>query len=74
MNEPDRSRIVRGILTSHPSEIGCTECFQQMDQYVDLLLAGRQPAELIPLVQDHLNRCPDCRDELETLLTALRGL
>jgi predicted anti-sigma-YlaC factor YlaD len=28
----------------------------------------------MPLVQDHLGRCDDCREEFEALLAALRAL
>jgi predicted anti-sigma-YlaC factor YlaD len=33
----------------------------------------RKAAEAMPLVQDHLERCGDCREEFETLLAALRA-
>jgi hypothetical protein len=45
-----------------------------MDQFVDLTLAGKDAAEAMPLVQDHLNRCGDCREEFEALLAAVRAV
>ncbi len=74
MLESQKSKFVRGIITSFQEEISCGECFEEMDRYVELLLNGRDAAELIPLVQDHLNRCGDCQDEMETLLLALRQM
>ena len=65
-------RMARGIATTRPDEIGCDECFAQMDQFVDLILAGQDAAQAMPHVQDHLNRCQDCREEFEALLEALR--
>ena len=38
-----------------------------------LVLAGKNAAEAMPLVQDHLDRCMDCREEFEALLRALRA-
>jgi predicted anti-sigma-YlaC factor YlaD len=66
--------MVREIASSHEHEIGCEECFQLMDQFVDMKLAGKNAAEAMPLVQEHLDRCDDCREEFEALLAALRGL
>jgi len=66
--------MVRGILSTRADEIGCDECFQQVDQYVDMMLDERDAASALPLVRDHLNRCNDCREEFEALLTALRAL
>ena len=67
-------RIARAIATAHPDEIGCDECFSQVDEYVDLVLEGKSAAEALPLVQDHLDHCDDCREEFEALLAAVRGL
>ncbi len=65
-------RMARGIATTRPDEIDCGECFEQMDQFVEMTLAGKDAAEAMPLVQDHLNRCRDCREEFEALMAALR--
>ncbi len=72
---PDQlKQMVREILDTHPEEIGCDECFEQLDRFVDLVLAGKDAAEAMPLVQDHLQRCRDCREEFEALLIALQAL
>jgi hypothetical protein len=65
--------MARGIMTTRPDEIDCTECFEQVDQFVELTLAGKNAAEALPLVEDHLNRCPGCREEFEALLAALHS-
>jgi hypothetical protein len=67
-------RMARGIATTRPDEIGCDECFEQVDQFVEISLAGKNAAEAMPLVQDHLNRCQDCREEFEALISALRAV
>jgi hypothetical protein len=66
-------RMVRDMLATSADEIGCDECFEQLDRFVDLEPAGKRAAEALPLVQDHLNRCHNCREEFEVLLTALRA-
>jgi hypothetical protein len=67
-------QMAREIITTRPDEIGCDECFEQLDRFVEMELAGKNAAEAMPLVQDHLERCDDCREEFEALLAALRGL
>jgi predicted anti-sigma-YlaC factor YlaD len=66
--------MAREIITTRPDEIGCDECFEQLDRFVEMTLAGNNAAEAMPLVQDHLDRCHDCREEFEALLAALRAL
>jgi hypothetical protein len=73
--DPDLLKeMARGIVTARPDEIGCAECFDQMDEFVELTLAGKNAAQAMPLVEDHLNRCGDCREEFEALLAAVRAI
>ena len=66
--------LVRAVLTTRPDEIGCEECFQELDRFVEMELAGKDAAEAMPLVQDHLDRCRGCKEEFEALMAALRAL
>jgi hypothetical protein len=66
--------MVRVVLSTRPDEIGCDECLDQLDRFVEMKLAGKDAAKAMPLVQDHLDRCRDCREEFEALLEALRAL
>jgi deoxycytidylate deaminase len=67
-------QMVRNVLTTRPGEIGCDECLERLDRFVEMELAGKNPAEAMPLVQDHLERCRDCHEEFDALLEALRHL
>jgi hypothetical protein len=67
-------KMARDIITARPDEIGCDECFEKLDRFVELELAGKNAAEALPLVQDHLERCMNCREEFEALLAALRAV
>ena len=66
-------QLVRGIATARPDEIVCDDCFEQLDSFVEMTLAGKHVTEARPLAQDHLDRCGDCREEFEALLAALHG-
>lgn len=63
--------LVREIAVTRPEEIGCDECLEQVDRFVEMELSGLNTAEAMPLVQDHLDKCDDCREEFEALLAAL---
>ena len=67
-------QIVRSVMSTQPEEIGCDDCFEAIDRFVEMTLSGTDPAEAMPLVQAHLDRCKGCREEFEALLRALRSL
>ena len=72
--EPDRLRaVVRGIMTARPDEIGCAECSEHMARFVEMMRAGVKAGAVMPLVQDHMARCRDCREEYQALLVAVRA-
>jgi predicted anti-sigma-YlaC factor YlaD len=66
-------KILRGILTTRADEIDCEAAFEELDRFGELALSKQEAAELLPLVQQHLERCPDCREEFEALLRALQA-
>ncbi len=63
--------LVRAVLTSKEHEIGCSDCFQVLDRFLELRLQGKKTAEIMPLVEEHLERCKDCYEEFEALFIAL---
>lgn len=71
LNAEKIKRLVRGILTTRDDELGCADCFEQVDRFVELHLQGVDISQAMPLVKDHLNRCGDCREEFEALLEAV---
>ena len=48
-------------------EVGCDTCFEELDRYVELELAGRMPTRRSPALRAHLEGCPACREEHESL-------
>ncbi len=65
--------LIREILEARGVEIGCDECFEQLDRFVEMRLAGMDAGQAMPLVQEHLQVCGECRQEFEALLVALRA-
>ena len=57
----------RRLLGPGEPELGCEECFQQLDTYVELELLGADADLAVPGLRAHLDGCPACREEHESL-------
>jgi hypothetical protein len=70
----EREREVLGrLLGSAGPDIGCDGCFELLDEYVELELAGVDPDERLPGMRGHFDGCPACREELELLRELASG-
>jgi hypothetical protein len=67
-------KIIKSLSITLNEEITCSECFKEVDKYVDMLREGKQPSEVLPLVEHHLTLCPPCIEEFQALLTALNAV
>lgn len=61
------------LAMTHEQELSCDEVHDLIDQFAEMHLRGENPAHLFPLVQRHLEMCPECREEFEALLAALEA-
>ena len=52
---------------------GCQAGFDYIDQYVELELAGTNPAGLYPGLAAHLRSCPACQLDHDGILEAARA-
>ena len=48
-------------------EVSCEQCFELLDEYVELELAGADADARIPGLRAHLDGCPACREDHESL-------
>lgn len=48
-------------------EVSCDECFELLDEYVDLELAGEDADAKLPGMRAHLEGCPACHEDHESL-------
>jgi len=65
-------RWLKNIYETQDEEISCTECFDLVSRFVDLEVSGQDAASQLPQVKQHLNQCPACRAEYETLRDLVR--
>ena len=59
------------FLRTDPRDVGCDEALAVLHIYVDLVVAGENPAERYPGVAAHLAACGPCDEDLTGLLLAV---
>ena len=71
MSEPGnprrRAELVDRLLGPDAPELSCEECFEQLDRYVELSLAGAPADQRVPGMRAHLDGCPACAEDFESL-------
>ena len=72
MSEPGREAPLRRMLGPSAPELGCEECFEALDRYVELELAGAAADAQVPGMAAHLEGCPACAEEHASLAALLR--
>jgi hypothetical protein len=70
-NPDDPRRTVDHLVGPPGPELGCDECFEVLDTYVELELARVAADDQMPLMRAHLQGCPACRDDHDSLLALL---
>jgi hypothetical protein len=70
MSDPMR---LDDLLRAGHDDAGCDAGAAIMDQYVEIELAGGDPAERFPGTAIHLRSCPGCRADHDGVLEALRA-
>ena len=72
MNPEDRHELMTRLLGPQGHEVSCEECFELLDEYVDLELAGADADRRLPGLREHLQGCPACREDHESLRDFVR--
>ena len=64
----ERRRLIAALLGPGEPELTCEECFEQIDRYVDLQLAGADADRAVPGMRAHLAGCPACLEDHASLV------
>jgi anti-sigma factor RsiW len=59
--------VILRLLGPGEAEVSCEECFELLDLYVDLELAGEDADARLPGMRAHLQGCPACHEDHESL-------
>ncbi|HEX5899000.1 MAG TPA: hypothetical protein VFY32_06335 [Solirubrobacteraceae bacterium] len=66
--EKDLLQRLRGVLGPAGRELTCEECFEHLDHHVELVLAGADAEAGVPGMAAHLEGCPACAEDHESLM------
>ena len=66
---PELTLVLARLLGPGEPEVGCDECFDLLDRYVELELAGADPEAGLPGMRAHLQGCSACAEDHESLRT-----
>jgi hypothetical protein len=61
----DDDPTIKRLLGPAEPELLCDECFERLDEYVEL--QGRKADSRIPGMRPHLEGCPACYEEYQSL-------
>ena len=70
--EHRREQLVSRLLGPARPEVSCEECFELLDEYVEHELAGKDADGRLPGMREHLQGCPACREDHESLRDFVR--
>jgi predicted anti-sigma-YlaC factor YlaD len=65
-------RNLDALLRARDGDAGCTAGEAILDAFIELELAGRDPALVYPGTAIHLESCPGCRADHDGILEAAR--
>ena len=65
--------ILARVLGPVGPEVTCEQCFELLDQYVDLELAQVNADAQLPGMRAHLEGCPACHEDYESLRELVTG-
>jgi anti-sigma factor RsiW len=67
MSDRPLSPVLRRLLGPGRPEVTCEVCFDELDRYVDLQLSGADAEAAVPGMRAHLQGCPACSEEYDSL-------
>jgi hypothetical protein len=73
MERPELKQALARLLGPSEPEVGCEECFAELDRYVELEVAGADADAAVPGLRAHLEGCPACREEHESIRALVSG-
>jgi hypothetical protein len=62
-----RDEMLGRVLGPGAPELSCEQCFDELDRYVELTLAGEPADERIPGMRAHIEGCPACAEDFRSL-------
>jgi hypothetical protein len=67
MDKHKTDDTLKRLLGPPGTELLCDECFEKLDEYVELELEGAPADDRIPGMRAHLEGCPACHEDYDSL-------
>lgn len=71
--QPNPEDLAARLLGPAEPELSCEECFAELDRYVEAVIAHLDAEGQVPGMRAHLEGCPACREDFQSLLDLLSG-
>jgi hypothetical protein len=65
--------LIRRLLGTAGQDAGCEGSHARLAEYIEGELTGREMADLLPAVAEHLRNCPACAEDYRGLVELVRG-
>jgi anti-sigma factor RsiW len=65
--------LLNRLLGPAAPQLTCEECFEQLDRYVDLEVANADADAVVPGMHAHLEGCPACEEDHDSLVALVRA-
>jgi hypothetical protein len=69
----EHRELIDRLLGPTRPEVSCEQCFELLDEYVELELAGADADARLPGMHEHLQGCPACHEDRESLRELVSG-
>ena len=63
--------IIRVLDTMPEEGLTCDDLYVKLDEYVEREVDKKDAAQIMPIIREHLDVCPECCEEYEALLEVL---
>ena len=70
----DVGKILRLLDDMPIVEVTCEDVDEVLDQFAEAAMRGENVAELMPLIYQHIMKCPHCQPKYQALLRVLQAV
>jgi hypothetical protein len=74
LSKEEINDLMRLVARTKDDEIDCEGCLASVAEFAEQQLAGRSIPAGLEAVEHHLSVCPECHEEYEALLRALKSM
>jgi hypothetical protein len=66
-------KMIYMLASTREEELNCAQVYALLEQFSEAVLRRDPLTDLMMSIEQHLNVCPDCREEYETLLAMMKA-